>query len=204
LVWVFYELHHHPECEKLVREEAQRVLGDAAPTYADLKNLRYTQAVFNETLRLHSNVPMNIKTCRKDCILPGTKTQVYEGDIITFSSWLMGRTESIWGPDAKQFKPERWLVADGAGNVSLKKENQFKYPVFNAGPRVCLGQSMATQEAVVFISSIVNKYHLELVNEDEPRKWGMWSELPEERKGRYVIALTLGLRGGMDFLVHAV
>ena len=53
--------------------------------------------------------------------------------------YAMGRMERIWGADACQYRPERWLDDEGA----FRNESPFKYPAFNAGPRLCLGKEMA-------------------------------------------------------------
>ncbi|KAI8847581.1 cytochrome P450 [Chytridium lagenaria] len=71
----------------------------------------------------------------------------------------MGRMESIWGPNATEFYPERWI--DESGN--LRRESQFKWPVFNAGPRVCLGQQMATVEAVMALAALCRKFKFVLL-----------------------------------------
>lgn len=169
------------------------------PSYTDVARLKYTTAVFHETLRLEPNVPINVKTAAKDDQLP-TGPKIYKGDQIMFSPWIMGRLERNWGPDALEFKPERWLNEQG----DLVKQSHFKWPAFNAGPRLCLGMNMATQEAQVLLAAILSDLHLELVNEDEPEKWAVWSEDPEKRKGRQDQQLTLALRGGIDFKVHLV
>ncbi|KXS12712.1 cytochrome P450 [Gonapodya prolifera JEL478] len=199
LTWVFYMLSYHPEVEAKCREEIIRVFGDdGQPTYEKIKELKYLTATFNETLRLHANVPLNTPTCTKQTTLAGTGTTIYPGDIIQYSPWVMGRLQSIWGPDAEKFSPERWLDENG----SVKKESTYKWPVFKAGPRICLGMNMATQEAVTFMAQILRKYRLKLVNEDDPSKWGKYDVDPAKREGRYTLALTLGLRGTVDFEVH--
>jgi cytochrome P450 len=158
LTWVFWNLANNPEVEKKARAEVQAVLNGKEPDYESIKELKYLNAIFNETLRLQANVPGNILTCTKDTVLAGTGTQVYRGDLVQYSPWVMvrcpyidsslwnltltfaifqGRMTSIWGPDAEEFKPERWIDEKG----SLKKENQFKWPVFKAGPRICLGMN---------------------------------------------------------------
>jgi hypothetical protein len=63
---------------------------------------------------------------------------------------------------------------------------------------------MATQEAVTILSNIIRQFKFTLVNEDQFEKWGVWNENPEERKGRYSVALTLGIRNGMDFMVEKI
>ncbi|KAJ3332672.1 hypothetical protein HDU93_008974 [Gonapodya sp. JEL0774] len=131
--------------------------------YNDLKDLKYTMATFHEVLRLYANVPFNFKVPTKDDILPGTKTKVYKGQRVAFHPYSMGHLTRIWGADAEELRPERWIDASG----NLLKENQYKWPVFNAGPRICLGMNMANQEAMVLISTIVRKFEMELCNEGE-------------------------------------
>lgn len=63
---------------------------------------------------------------------------------------------------------------------------------------------MATQEGVCFLAQVLRNFDLELVNEDKPEKWGKWHEDPKKREGRYLVALTLGLRDSLEFKVHGV
>ena len=140
--------------ENKLRAEFLSVLGPTSmPSYTNLASLKYGQATFNEVLRLHANVPANLKVPSQDDVLPGTGTKVYRGQRVVFSPYVMGRLESVWGPDALEMKPERWLDKSG----ELVKESHFKWcvprgmiafseltrffgrPVFNAGPRMCLG-----------------------------------------------------------------
>lgn len=96
-----------------------------------MSKLKYTTALFNEVLRLHSNVPLNMKEATKDDVLPNG-VKIRKGDLIQFSPWVQGHLESVWGSDAEEMKPERWISEQG----DLIKENQYKWPVFNAGPRI--------------------------------------------------------------------
>ena len=65
--------------------------------------------------------------------------RVYKGWRVTYVAYAMGRMVKIWGEDAAEFRPERFLGPDG----SFRPESPFKYPAFNAGPRLCLGKEMA-------------------------------------------------------------
>ncbi|KAJ3342942.1 hypothetical protein HDU93_000601 [Gonapodya sp. JEL0774] len=190
----------HPEVEKKLRAEIRSVLGDNELTYESFRNLKYSHAVFYETLRLHANVPGNVKVCNRDEILPGTRTPIPKGTNVEFNAWTMGRLESSWGPDAEEFRPERWLTSEG----NLIRVDNFTWPVFNAGPRLCLGVSLATQEAVMFLAQVYRHFHLELVNEDDPAHWGLYDADPFKRRGRYGIAVTLVMKGGVDFKVHNI
>lgn len=70
-------------------------------------------------------------------------TPVKRGARVFYAIYAMGRMVSVWGPDAAEFKPERWVTAEGR----LRAESPFKFPVFNAGPRLCLGKDMAYLQA---------------------------------------------------------
>ncbi|KAI9013566.1 cytochrome P450 [Hyaloraphidium curvatum] len=199
LAWLVYELDLHPGCADLARKEMDAVLGpdrDRLPGYAEIPELRYCMAVFLETLRLHSNVPANIKFVAKDSVLPATGAPVKAGQAVILSSYAMGRSELVWGADRLEFKPERWLDEKGG----LKREDSYKYPAFNAGPRICLGMDMAKQEAMVLMCAMLRRFRLEVVREDDPAKWGDFAA----RRGRYDIQVTLALRKALDVRVVEV
>ncbi|TPX36705.1 hypothetical protein SmJEL517_g01205 [Synchytrium microbalum] len=196
LGWTFMRMSQNPEVEKKCRAELLAVLGkDGQYTFETFKELKYTNATFLEALRLHANLPLNLKTASADCVLPGTGTPVKKGDSIFLSPYVMGYSTSYWGPDAATFRPERWIDREG----HLIKPNQFAFPHFHAGPRICLGMNMAQQEAVVFMSNIIRNFSLELVREDSPEHWAVFSEDPSKRRGRYSPAFSLSARGGIHF-----
>jgi cytochrome P450 len=90
-------------------------------------------------LRLFPSVPGNQKEAVKDDIWPDG-THIRKGDQISWQSYAQGRMTKIWGPDAKEFKPERWISPEG----TLIRESPYKWSVFNAGPRICLGRLNAS------------------------------------------------------------
>ena len=70
------------------------MLGTHPITYESLKDLKYCLAVFNETLRLHSNVAVARKQAVKDDVLP-SGTKVYKGEYVEYSPWIMVRSSSV-------------------------------------------------------------------------------------------------------------
>lgn len=97
--------------------------------------------------------------------------------------YVQGRSEKVWGPDAKQFRPERWITPEG----ELKRESQGQWPAFHAGPRVCLGQHLATLEALIAIIFLVKRYKFTLMAGQEIT---------------YQVSLTLPMRYGMKVMVE--
>lgn len=123
--------------------------------------LPYVTAVFYEALRLYPPVPFELKQCEKATTLPDG-TFLPKSSILLWSPWAMNRSRLIWGEDAEDFNPERWL-ADGA----LISKTAFEYPVFNGGPRTCLGKSMALAIAVQVIATLQMNFDIELTEDKE-------------------------------------
>ncbi|KAK3829985.1 MAG: cytochrome P450 [Linnemannia gamsii] len=185
LLWQFYCLMINPRVMKNIVHEIDLVLEGSTDkiTYEVLLNeLPYVKAVLYETLRLHPPVSKNVKQAVDDDILPDG-TCVHKGEFVGYSSWCMGRNKVVWGIDAEQYVPERWLVssvvspgtnsdspitinpATGRG-VSpfgkFKAESQFKFNSFNAGPRLCLGMTFALLEAMTTTCILLQRYHFKL------------------------------------------
>jgi cytochrome P450 len=139
-------------------ESAPSSLPSSLPSYDDIHAMRFSRAVLLEALRLHPSVPKQVKFAVADDVLPDSGTHVPGGSAIMYSSYIMGRSESIWGPDAGQFRPSRWLSGEPGSLPSA-----FEYPVFNAGPRICLGKGLAELEGVYVLVGLLQRYRLEVV-----------------------------------------
>lgn len=137
---------------------------------------------FYEVLRLHPSVPNNQKYALNDDIWPDG-TEIKKGDYVIWCPWAQGRSEKVWGADAKAFKPERWITQAG----ELRRESQGQWPAFHAGPRVCLGQNLATLEALVALVFIVKRYKLTLT---------------PGQNITYQVSLTLPMKDGMKVQIE--
>ncbi|CAO3607796.1 unnamed protein product [Cunninghamella blakesleeana] len=187
LSWTFYSLMQSPRIEKKLFNEILQFIpdgleNDPAALYEAIKNMKYAHAVFYEVLRLYPSVPNNQKFALNDDVWPDG-TRIKKGDYILWSSWALGRSTKIWGVDANEFKPERWINEQG----ELIRENQGKWPAFHGGPRVCLGQNLATLEALVAITLLLKRYQFSLV---------------PGQNITYQISLTLPMKHGLKVLVY--
>jgi len=54
----------------------------------------------------------------------------------------------------------------------------------------------------VYLSTLIRRYRFHVVGENLPRKWGVWSEHPSERKARYGLNVTLTMRAGLDVIIE--
>ncbi|GAB4859753.1 hypothetical protein Ancab_011231 [Ancistrocladus abbreviatus] len=185
----FYFVSKFPQVESRIREESNRVLGlkqdcdkYELPRFEQLKELHYLQAALYESLRLLPPVQVDSKYAQQDDVLPDG-TFVRKGTKVSYHPYAMGRMEPIWGPDCLDFKPERWLK-DGI----FWPESPYRYPVFQAGARVCLGKEMALVAMKIVAISLVRGFDVRLV---EPG-----------RILRFVPGLTATLSGGLPVVVR--
>eukprot|EP00455_Lapot_gusevi_P057389 TRINITY_DN9763_c0_g2_i5.p1 TRINITY_DN9763_c0_g2~~TRINITY_DN9763_c0_g2_i5.p1 ORF type:complete len:344 (+),score=126.78 TRINITY_DN9763_c0_g2_i5:572-1603(+) len=157
LSWLFYEVARHPEVEAKLVEEIEQELRGGEPDYDTVeRRMKYLEAVVYETLRLHTPVPKDPKQAVEDDVLPNGM-KVPAGTLVTYMPWVMGRLDEIW-PRAEEFLPERWI------NNPLP--SPFKYPVFQAGPRICLGRNMALLEAKLCTVYLLQHFSFRLVKPD--------------------------------------
>lgn len=185
LTSLFWLLANHPEAELAILAEADRVIGASLEltSLEQMRELHYLQATIYESMRLYPPIQIDSKFCLEDDVLPDG-TSVKRGTRVTYHPYAMGRMEEIWGPDCLQFKPERWLK-DGV----FFQENPFKYPVFQAGLRVCLGKEMALVELKSVALSLLRRFHIKLaaLHHSHPR---------------FSPGLTASLRGGLPVLIR--
>ena len=59
---------------------------------------------------------------------------VRRGEAVGYCVYAMHRRKDIYGPDAEQFRPERWEEEE-------LKDIGWAYLPFNGGPRICLGRT---------------------------------------------------------------
>ncbi|CAG8078392.1 unnamed protein product [Penicillium olsonii] len=144
----FFYLARHQKVWTRLRGEILKEFGDdtqAEITHASLKNIRYLRYVLNEALRLQPPVPVNFRVATQDTSLPvggGEDGQspifVKKGQQVYYSVFAMHRRTDLWGEDASIFRPERW---------EENAKHGWEYLPFNGGPRICLGQQYALNEA---------------------------------------------------------
>jgi len=179
LTWSFYLLSQNLDKEAKLIEEIDRTLNGSLPDYNSIKNMPYLEAVLNETLRLWPPVPFEQKVPTEDDTLPNG-VFIPKGTIILWSNHVLGRLKEYWD-NPEQFQPERWFNEKGT-----KIPKPAAFIPFLAGPRSCLGQTMAMMEAKILTCLILQKYQLRLFPGFEVN---------------YTITITLKAKDGMKMNV---
>lgn len=164
LSFAFYELARNPEMFEKLQQEVHQTFGAGKGarvdeiTFESLKKCEYLKAFINETLRLYPSVPRNARAANKNTSLPrgGGKDGmsplfVAKGTTVSYAIAATHRSETYYGKDAAEFRPERWF------EESTRKLG-WAYLPFNGGPRICLGQQFALTEASYVITRLVQEF----------------------------------------------
>ncbi|CEL62811.1 Cytochrome P450 52E2 OS=Candida apicola GN=CYP52E2 PE=3 SV=1 [Rhizoctonia solani AG-1 IB] len=206
LTFSVYLLAMHPEVMERARAEVLDTVGEsAAPNYDQIKQMRYQRAIINEVLRLFPSVPLNERASSHSVVLPAkpTETPLYMPGTHTsmiYSTMLMQRDPELWGPDADLFDPMRWLDHRHKRVLS----DPFKFIPFNAGPRICLGQQFALNEASFVLTRLLQNFSaFELAMDAAPEgscppaEWAQGTGRKPLEKIWPKSAVTLYSHGGM-------
>ncbi|XP_050245150.1 cytochrome P450 94A1-like [Quercus robur] len=188
LTWFFWLLSSNPNVEQNILKELETIrvhnrkyIGETY-SFDELRDMHYLHAAISEALRLYPPVPIDTKACLKDDILPDG-TFVAKDWFVSYNTYGMGRMESIWGKNCYEFLPERW-IEDGV----CKQETPFRFPVFHAGPRMCLGKDLAYIQMKSIAASVIERFEMEVESRDK---------VPE-----HLLSLTLRMKGGLPVKVR--
>nr|WAW38270.1 CYP704A234 [Plumbago zeylanica] len=176
LAWFIYMLCKNPLIqERLAQEVQQNMLGgeesesesETIHNYVNvcitddaLEKMQYLHAALTETLRLYPAVPIDGRCATEDDVLPdGYKVE--RGDNLCYVAYAMGRMRYIWGDDAEEFRPERWIDNNGV----FKPESPFKFVAFHGGPRMCLGKDFAYRQMKIVSMAMLYFFRFKLADE---------------------------------------
>lgn len=154
LTWTFMLLAQHPEVTQKLATEWQTVLNGRDPTVQDLPQLRYTEHVVLESMRLYPPAWLIARQSVEDTHIG--KYFLPAGTVVLISQWLVQRDARFFdSPDA--FQPDRWE------NDLAKRLPAYAYFPFGGGARVCIGKAFALMEAVLLLTTIGQNYRLSLL-----------------------------------------
>lgn len=154
LTWTWYLLAQNPAAEARMHEELDRVLAGRAPTIEDLPQLRYTEMVLAESMRLYPPAWAMGRQATEDVALGPYLLPA--GSYVFFSQYMIQRNPEFW-PEPLAFRPERFTPEAKAGRP------KFVYFPFGAGSRQCIGEGFAWMEGVLVLATLAQKWRLRLV-----------------------------------------
>uniref|UniRef100_M1DCB7 Cytochrome P450 monooxygenase n=1 Tax=Solanum tuberosum TaxID=4113 RepID=M1DCB7_SOLTU len=174
LSWFILMLCRYPHVQEKLAEEIKETTntkggsGTISDFGTNLKEeavdkMHYLHAVLSETIRLYPAIPVNAKVCLQDDVFPDGYN-VKKGDMVAYPPYAMGRMKYLWGDDAEEFKPERWLDENG----SFKQESPFKFTAFQAGPRICIGKEFAYKNMKITAAVLMQFFVFKLSDDTKP------------------------------------
>jgi len=152
LTWAWYLLSQNPEAEAAFHAELARVLAGRLPSFDDLPQLRYTEAVFAEALRLYPPAWGIGRRALEDYQVGDFA--IPARSVVLLSPYVVHR-DPRWFPEPLAFRPERWLAEDSA-------RPKFAYFPFGGGARVCIGERFAWMEGTLLLAVIGQRWRLRL------------------------------------------
>ena len=152
LGWAWYALAQNPEVEAKLHAELDEVLGDRDPEPDDLSRLRYTDAVFSETLRLYPPASAFGRRVLEPCDVGGYALEVGAGVVI--SPYVVHRNPRYY-PEPERFRPERFEQND---------RPEFAYVPFGGGARRCIGDAFARMEGVLVLATLARRFRFERID----------------------------------------
>jgi len=179
LSWTFYLINRYPQVWERLHAEAVEVLGDRLPTYADLRQLKYTSMVLQEVMRLYPPVWLLPRLAREEDEIGGYR--VAAGADVLICPYTLHRHPGFWEAP-ERFDPDRFEPGKAAGRP------RYAYIPFGAGPRVCVGSSLGLLEATIVTACVVRELRLATVPGFDAKAEPM---------------LTLRVRGGLPMTVQS-
>jgi len=154
LNWTWYLLSQHPEAEARLHAELDAAPQLPAPSLVQVEALTYTQQVINEALRLYPpGWVLSRRTIEAD-VLGGYPVPARTNVLLPL--YLVHRHPRFW-KDPEVFWPERFAPEHEA------ERPRFAYMPFAAGPRHCIGETLALFEMFVHLYKVARRYRLRYV-----------------------------------------
>lgn len=157
--WVLFDIFSRPDLLNDLREQIQQtsvsVDGDGVHTVdmsAVQDNCPLLLASFQETLRTRSN-SAQLRVVHADTVLDESWL-ISAGSVLVIPAALINRSESVWGPNANEFNPQRFI--DGAP----KKNKASAFMSFGISPNMCAGRHLATGEIMALMAMLILQFDI--------------------------------------------
>ncbi|KAK4936808.1 hypothetical protein LTR10_022397 [Elasticomyces elasticus] len=164
--WAIYALCQHKDIQSRLREEIHTHISglDADKITNDvIDNMPFLHAVCQEILRLWAPVPLTIRDTAVNTSILGEF--VPKSTKIIIAPWAVNHNVELWGKDAAEFNPDRWMAA-GQANAGGAVSN-YAFLTFLHGPRSCIGMKFAVAEFACLLAAFVGTWEIEMVEPDE-------------------------------------
>ncbi|KAL1854988.1 hypothetical protein Plec18170_004400 [Paecilomyces lecythidis] len=172
---VLFYIYRHPRCLERVRKELENsgLTSHSQLSFQQVQKLPYLQAAIKEALRMHpgTGLPMWRVVPEGGAIICGQYFPA--GTNIGVNSWVAHRNQTVYGADADEYRPERWLEAPADEGITGDKSKAIEqsFMPFGIGARTCIGKNISLLEMNKLIPILIRDYDIEFVTKDgEPER----------------------------------
>ncbi|KAF1963090.1 cytochrome P450 [Byssothecium circinans] len=172
LTWATHLLATHPQIQTRLRAEIYAAIPDLTalsdPTFdlaTLLESLPYLNAVCSEVLRLYPTIPVSARIAIRDTFI--SNHFIPKGTLSFVTPWAVNRNPKLWGADAEDFKPERWIDENGRATMNGGAGSNYSFLTFLHGPRSCIGERFARAELRSLVAAFVGSFRMEMANPGE-------------------------------------
>jgi cytochrome P450 len=148
--------------EEILRAETENKISSPI-TFKESTELPYLQAVIKEALRIHPSVGLGLQRV----VPPGGRTiagrYVPAGSTVGVNAWVAHRNKDVFGEDANEWRPERWLEIEKDGRGA---EVEKYFLAFGMGSRTCIGKNISLLEMGKLIPELVKRFKFEFKTGD--------------------------------------
>jgi cytochrome P450 len=153
LTWWIGLMAQHPVYVAKVRQEIEEAFGDRHPTAEELSRLKWTNATIKEAMRLYPPTPnLFFRRAVRNVEIGGW--HVMQGASINIPVWQVHH-DARWFPEPEKFLPDRFMP--NAPDIP-----RGAYLPFGSGPRVCIGQHLATIEMALIAVYLLRQFNFTL------------------------------------------
>ncbi|KAG6443282.1 hypothetical protein O3G_MSEX002765, partial [Manduca sexta] len=147
----------HRKAQEKAYQEQKNIFGDLkrGANKEELMQMYYLERVIKESMRLYTVVPLLARNINKDTYLPHCGVMLPAGTGAVVGAFAIHRSKAVWGPDADEFNPDRFLPEH-----SMKRHPAAFIP-FSHGTRNCIGRNFGMLIMKSILSSIIRTYKIE-------------------------------------------
>ena len=178
LAWALFLLARHPAIEAQVVDEVAAVAPIGVLDADTLASLAITRRVVQETMRLYPAAPLLLRTVRRATTLGNVPLR--PGASVYLPIYALHRHEAAWS-QPERFDPGRFLPEQA------QARHRFAYLPFGAGPRACMGATLAMTEAVALLATMLRRARFGVSPDYRPQP---------------VVRVTLRPRGDIPMMVE--
>ena len=165
---IMYHLYRDPTALQRLRDEidersAAGKISDPVKFHESKEEMPYLQAVIKEAIRIYPAVGLPLLRVVPEGGADLCGHSFPEGTVVGINAWVAHRNEDVFGPDASEFRPERWLTNDREKLGLMERYNL----TFGGGSRACAGRHVSYLEMSKIIPQLVRSFDFEF---DLPQK----------------------------------